>query len=250
MTTDTQSKPGENKRQPLYHQTAEVLEKLLEQMQPGDFLPSEPALARQIGVSRATLREAMRSFEDRGLILRRQGVGTSVRREPQVIETGLEVLESVVTLADRNDIEIDLVDLSIGERQPTEVESEIFEIDATTPVIEVSRVLNVDDHPVTYLTDVLPMDVLPQSVMEQGFRGSVLDAFLHRGEPVLSHSRTEITAKAATAEIARRLKIQQGDVLLVLEAWLCTQDGHAIDHSLSYFLPGTFRFHVVRRVGR
>ncbi|NIS81657.1 MAG: UTRA domain-containing protein [Anaerolineales bacterium] len=249
MTTETQSKSDDNKRRPLYQQTAEVLEKLLEEMEPGDFLPSEPALARQIGVSRATLREAMRSFEERGLILRQQGVGTSVRREPQMIETGLEVLESVLTLASRNDLEIDLDDLTIGERQPTKVESELFKIDATTPVIEVSRVLNVDGHPVTYLIDVIPKDLIPQEVMEEDFKGSVLDVLLVRGEPVLSHSRTEITAMAASAEIARRLKIRQGDVLLVLEAWLCTQDGNSIDHSLSYFLPGTFRFHVVRRVG-
>ena len=44
----------------------------------GEKLPPEPKLARDMGVSRATLREAMRSFEAQGLIMRKQGAGTFV----------------------------------------------------------------------------------------------------------------------------------------------------------------------------
>ena len=58
---------------------------------PGDRLPSEPELARDLGVSRATLREAMRIFETQGLIRRRQGAGTYVLSPSHVIESGLEV---------------------------------------------------------------------------------------------------------------------------------------------------------------
>lgn len=60
----------------------------------GEKLPSEPLLAKKLGVSRATLREAMRTFEGQGFIRRRQGVGTFVVGPIQVIETGLEVLEN------------------------------------------------------------------------------------------------------------------------------------------------------------
>jgi GntR family transcriptional regulator len=45
------------------------------------------------------------------------------------------------------------------------------------------------------------------------------------------------------------LGIQRGDVLLYFIADLYTTSGAVIDHSYSYFLPGYFRFHVVRRVG-
>ena len=61
-------------------------------------LPSEPDLAKQLGVSRATLREAMRMFETQGLIRRRQGAGTFVVGQPPVIESGLEVLEELKKL--------------------------------------------------------------------------------------------------------------------------------------------------------
>ena len=61
-------------------------------------LPSEPELARRMGVSRATLREAMRSFEGQGMIRRRQGVGTFVIGKVPVLDSGLEVLESIETI--------------------------------------------------------------------------------------------------------------------------------------------------------
>ncbi|MGB5846288.1 MAG: winged helix-turn-helix domain-containing protein, partial [Anaerolineales bacterium] len=71
------------------------LAEMISAANPGDQLPTEPDLAKQLGVSRATLREAMRTFETQGLLLRRQGVGTFVVRPTQVLETGLEVLESI-----------------------------------------------------------------------------------------------------------------------------------------------------------
>ena len=53
----------------------------------------------------------------------------------------------------------------------------------------------------------------------------------------------------ATAEVAKVLEIQRGDVLLHLYAQLFDGSGKVVDYSLSYFIPGYFHFHVVRRVG-
>lgn len=77
----------------------------------------------------------------------------------------------------------------------------------------------------------------------------MLDFLLHRGTPQLADSFTEIRAVAAPSDIARRLEIQRGDVLLMFQAQLFDANGNVVDFSQSYFLPGYFRFHVVRRVG-
>ena len=52
----------------------------------------------------------------------------------------------------------------------------------------------------------------------------------------------------ATSEIARELEIQRGDGLLLFVARLFDEQGKAIDHSYSYFLPGYFKFNIVRSV--
>src|SRR5664279_1981066 len=87
------------------------LTNLIAATEPGEKLPAEPELAHRLGVSRATLREAMRSFEGQGLIRRRQGVGTFVVSHKQVIESGLEALESIETLASKIGLNVEMGDL-------------------------------------------------------------------------------------------------------------------------------------------
>ena len=235
---------------PLYQQAAEQLAILLANTPPDTYLPSEPDLARQLGISRATLREAMRPFEEQGLIVRRQGVGTIVTRPPRALDAGLEVLESLETLAARTGLTVEMGELNVDVRMPTVEEAGLLELTGEAPVVEVARVILAAGRPVAYLIDVLPRHVFPDDARAQGFRGSVLDFLLRRGDPQLDVSRTEISAVSAPGDVARALRIQRGDVLLRLEAYLYTRDGKGVDHSWSYFLPGSIRLHVVRRVGK
>ncbi len=216
---------------------------------PGERLASEPSLARQLGVSRATLREAMRTFESQGLIRRRQGSGTFVTHPSTVIDSGLEVLESIETLAKRIGLPVTLGASKIEERAASEDECQHLGIFENCVVIQISRVIEAENRPVAFLIDVLPKDILTPEEITPGFTGSVLDLLLQRGTPSLVVSRTDITAVTANAEIARALGIQRGDVLLHFNALLYTEIGRVVDYSFSYFLPGYFRFHVVRRVG-
>jgi len=235
---------------PLYQQVAQRLSEILVTTPPGSFLPSEPELARQMGVSRATLREAMRSFEQEGRIIRRQGVGTIVTRPPRALDAGLEVLESLETLAARTSQLVEMGECQIAVRPAGEEDAPELEIAAAAPVVEVSRVILAAGRPVAYLIDVVPETLLPAQVWANGFTGSVLDLLLRAGQVDLDVSRTEISALPATPEVARRLQIQRGDVLLRLEARLFARDGRALDHSWSYFLPGSIHLHIVRRVGK
>ena len=231
-------------------QVREALAALLNKQRPGEQLLPEPQLAQQLGVSRATLREAMRSFEERGLLVRRHGVGTFVAQPPPVIESGLEELESLDTLARRIGLETRMGEAVIEEREATPKESERLQISPGVPVLSVARVMLAEAQPIAYLVDVVPTALLCKQDLEPAFNGSVLNLFLQRGEPALSHSRTDIMAKAAGATLARQLQLRRGDVVLKLEAQLIALDGRVVDYSLSYFVPGHFRFHVVRRVGK
>lgn len=217
---------------------------------PGDKLPSEPKLARELGVSRATLREAMRSFETQGLIRRRQGSGTYVMQPSQVIESGLEVLESIETLAKRINLEVSMGELKVQQRVAEPEEAEALMLQSGQRVIHLSRTISAEGRPAAYLVDILPENVLKIEELNSGFTGSVLDLLLSRGTLSLASSRCEINAVHASQEIAKALGIQRGDVLLRFIAWLYDSFGKVIDYSYSYFLPGYFRFHIIRRVGR
>ncbi len=212
-------------------------------------LPSEPELARRMSVSRATLREAMRSFEGQGLIRRRQGVGTFVIAKVPVIDGGLERLESIETLARRMGLKVSMGELHI-EHIPADDEcAASLDLPPDTALMRVSRVIYTDSRPIAYLVDTLPGGIISAEELSGSFNGSVLDLLLGRGAPKLTCSRTEIKAVGATPDVARALQIQRDDVLLHFTAHLFADKDRVVDYSQSYFLPGYFRFHVVRRVG-
>ncbi len=214
----------------------------------GQRLPSEPDLAKQLGVSRATLREAMRSFETQGLIRRRQGSGTFVVGKMQVLDSGLEVLESLETLAKRLGLEVSVSDLSIEPLAADEEHAKLLDVPIGEALTRVRRVIRTDNRPVAYLVDVLPEAILRSNDLPADFHGSVLDLLLGRGD-TLTSSRANVSAIGATAEVAKAIEIQRGDVLLHFYSQLFSAEGKVVDYSLSYFIPGYFHFHVVRRVG-
>lgn len=223
---------------------------------PGDRLPSEIELAQRLGISRPTLREALQQLEKEGAIVRKQGVGTFVAAPQPVIEAGLEVLESIDRMAERRGLRTSMSEVHVEERTAVPAELVQFDRAGPLPVTVVTRVIVADGERVAHLTDVVPQTYLRQADLagltpagEPGFHGSVLDLFLARGWPALSHSRTELIAEAAGADLARALHVARGAPLLRLEARLYAPDNEVVDYSTSFFAPGYFRFHVVRRIG-
>jgi len=217
----------------------------------GTRLPSEPALAQQLGVSRATLREAMRTLETQGLIRRRQGAGTfTVSQEPRV-ENGLEALESPDTIAQRMGLKIIPGTVVVSRILADEEQAAVLGVPLRRPLVRISRILrsSSDARPVAYLVDTLSEDILRPEELSNNFSGSVLDFLIRRGDP-LTISRDEIHIAKASAEVATVLEIQRGDILLLFRAKLYTNAARVINYSFSYFLPGYFNFHIIRRMGR
>jgi GntR family transcriptional regulator len=214
----------------------------------GQRLPSEPELARQLGVSRATLREAMRSFETQGLIRRRQGSGTFVVGKMQVLDSGLEVLESLESVAKRMGLEVTFSDLVLETLPADEELRQALKVPAGFSLTRIRRVIRAAGRPVAYLVDTLPEEVLKVNDLPEEFNGSILDFLIGRGD-TLANSRANVSAIGATAEVAKALEIQRGDVLLHFYSQLFDTGGRVVDYSLSYFIPGYFHFHIVRHIG-
>jgi len=227
----------------------EELSSIIAEMETGERLPSEPKLADQLGVSRATLREAMRTFETRGLLRRKQGVGTFVIHPTQVFKSGLENLVSLETLAQQIGLPVSMGELEVERIQAGKELAESLKVPQGEEVLRVSRVIMAENRPVAYLIDTLPTDILTEDDVTPNFSGSVLDLLIKRDDPPLSSSRTAINATGASSDIASALDIQRHAPLLVFSSQLYSTRGQVVDTSLSYFLPGYFRFHIVRRIG-
>jgi GntR family transcriptional regulator len=227
----------------------EQLGQLIAETSSGEQLPSEPKLAQDLGVSRASLREAMRTFETRGLLQRKQGVGTFVIHPTQVFESGLENLISLENIAEQIGLPVSMGDLEIIRQVLDRKQARELELEENQAVLKVSRVILAESRPVAYLIDNLPLDVLSEEDVKEHFTGSVLDLLLKRDDIPLASSKCDISAIGATSEIAAALEIQRHDPLLVFSSLLFSTRGRIIDSSFSYFIPGYFHFHIVRRIG-
>lgn len=212
------------------------------------LLPSETELSERFRVSRATVRDALSRLAQRGVIIRRHGIGTFVASSPPLLEAGLEELESVFTLANRIGLELHIGALTIEEREASLGEQQSLKTPAGTTILSVERVLVTGDRPIAYLVDAVPTCFLRREDLNETFDGSILDLFLKRSDPPLKHSYTELMAEPADATIAARLQLRRGAPLFKIEAQLYAQNGRVVDSSLSYYVPGYLRFHVIRRV--
>ncbi len=235
-------------RRSLPAQTCYRLRALIQQghWEPGSRLPSENALATQLGISRATLREALRLLEEEGLITRRHGVGTFVTPHPR-LESGLERLESVLSLAARLGMQAHYQDLSVQTVEADRALAEHLRVEKGTPLTRVSRTILVDGRPVAYLEDFVPAHWLSPQDLGDTFTGSVLDALRQHPALRVQEARADIIAIRAGRSLAHRLQVQPGDALLLLEETLFDAFGVPLDFSRNYFVPDRFRFYVVRK---
>jgi GntR family transcriptional regulator len=188
----------------------------------------------------------MRTFETQGMIRRQQGSGTYVTHPSHVIASGLEVLESIESMAERIGLEVSMGKLTVSQRAPTAEERDTFQMENGSQIVSLRRVIFAEGRPVAYLIDTIPEAELHGIDLNENFTGSVLD--LLKDSLSMQSSRCEISAVTATSEEAKALGIQRGDVLLRFESMIYSVTGKPVDYSFSYFLPGVFRFHVVRKV--
>lgn len=214
---------------------------------PGDQLPPEPELARQLGVSRATLRELLRTLEVQGVLTRRRGVGTFVNTPPITVESGLEVLESLEAVMRRRGKEVQTRDLHIVEEPALPKAASRLQVPVGTPLVIITRTRLVDGLPVAWMMDAVPASIVSVEEMRAHFTGSLLETLRQRGEPQIAYAFTNVLAVNADEELASALEVPLGRSLLFLEQVLYDVHNRPVAYERHYFVPGLVRFHVVRR---
>jgi GntR family transcriptional regulator len=221
----------------------------------GERLPPEQELSAHLGISRGTLRTALRRLEESGEIVRRQGSGTYVgRARATALEEGLEKLVSYSELARRRGVTLDVAELTLEERRLGPEAGEVFGLPADTPAMTVTRVLLLDGQPGAWMRDVVNPEVempTPARVREALQRGEmVLDVLMEHGVPV-AYTRAHILARVVTPRdrVGRALRVTETTAALEIQHVTCTAEGAPVEHSIDIFLPRSLDLHVMRWLG-
>jgi GntR family transcriptional regulator len=235
---------------PLSQQAQQYLLGLIEagMYRPGEQLPPQSELADQLGISRLTLREALLSLEQEGVVILKHGVGTFVSPNyGHRLESGLERLESVLELATRQGLQIRCQDLQVEEEAADLETADLLGVAPGTPLTRVCRAIAVNGAPVAYMCDVVPSSLLSPLDVGNAFEGSVLELLRKKPGLRIAQALANITAVSAGENLAHRLRVQPHKALLLLEERLFDAQGAVVGCSSNYFVPESFRFHIVRR---
>ena len=136
-----------NKAKSLTERTGETLYDMIliqKRFKPGDKLPNELELAASLGVSRATLREAVRSLIAQGVLVVKRGCGTFIASElPGIGDVNIDSMDFVrVRLSDLYEIRLMFEPQSVKLACERADDDELFAIEAQAK--EINRLLRSD----------------------------------------------------------------------------------------------------------
>ncbi|MFJ4282548.1 GntR family transcriptional regulator [Streptomyces massasporeus] len=224
---------------PLYHQLAQQLEAAIEHgaLAPGNLLGNEVDLSVRLGLSRPTVRQAIQSLVDKGLLVRRRGVGT------QVVHSQVKRPLELSSLYD---------DLETAGQAPTtevvrnEVVPASCEVAAALGVPEGEEVTVLDrlrrthGRPVALLRNHLPVSLLDLDGARLESTG--LYRMMRSAGITLHSARQTIGARAATAQEAARLDEREGAALLTMQRTAYDDTGRAVEYGTHIYRASLYTF--------
>lgn len=211
----------------------------------GGRMPSEPELARQLAVSRATLRSALASLEHLGLVRRRPGSGTWLR--PQVTAHVL-ALHGLVPWA-----------VVLGLSHEVTSTAELRSVDDAGPlrtspaqeqpsmVYRIDRTLLADGAPAVLISELVPAAVLVKPLSEPDLEDSILTVSLRSFRIPIEHTVAALVPTCADQRIAELFAVPPGTAYLVLHETFHSDADEPLASATVSLHPSFIQLGVFRR---
>lgn len=224
---------------PLYFQLSQQLEAAIEHgaLTPGSLLGNEIELAARLGLSRPTVRQAIQSLVDKGLLVRRRGVGT------QVVHSQVKRPLELSSLYD---------DLLAAGQHPT---TRVLRNDTVPAAAEVAAALALPegtqvrcverlrlayDEPMAQLCNYLPDGLL--ALDSARLEATGLYRVMRAAGITLHSARQSVGARAATAEEGVRLAEAEGAPLLTMQRTTFDSTGRAVEFATHTYRASRYAF--------
>lgn len=208
------------------------------------ILPSEFQLSRDLGVARATLKEALRILEEDNIVVQRHGVGTFVNPKP-ILSSGIEELSSIHDMIEQSGKKASSIYLSTDTIVPTEEEREYFASEDIQSLVQIERVRTADGDPVVFCIEKMPVDIIPLGYIYH--EDSLYNMMEKYANKKITYAITDIEPISYHDRIFNLLNCEPDQSLLLLRQMHYTDEDEPILYTINYFRPDVFRFHVLRK---
>ncbi|MBL0885212.1 GntR family transcriptional regulator [Myceligenerans indicum] len=226
---------------PLYFQISSRLEAAIQDgtLPAGSRLENEVALGSRLGLSRPTIRRAIQELVDKGLLVRRRGIGT------QVVHG--KVTRSVELTSLYEDLErsgqeptTQIVSMEVGKAD--EKAAEELGIEKGRPVLRIRRVRSADGVPIAILDNTLPEQYRDLDADDLAKYG--LYQLLRARGVTMRVAKQRIGARDATGVEAGLLDIPKGAAVLTMTRTAFDNAGRAVEWGQHCYRPDLYSFEM------
>ena len=226
---------------PLYYQVAAQLEEAIAEghLPPGFKLDNEVSLADQLGLSRPTMRRAIQELVDKGMLVRKRGVGTQVVHGRVRRELELTSLYDDLRATGQTPRTVVLV----NRREPASAQvADELGIEEGAEVLHLERLRLADDDPLAVLRNWLPSKLISPS-NEELEKGGLYE-LIRAGGTHVQIARQRIGARGATTEEARLLGGRKNGAVLTMQRTAYADSGRAVEFGNHCYRPDAYSFEV------
>ena len=215
---------------------------------PGEKLPSEEELAARFGVSRATVREALKILEEEHVILCRHGVGRFLAPDPSgVLSDDITRLKSVTELSRGLGITTSTRVLSLHEEPANETVRERLGLEPGSTAVVLERVRLARREPIIYSIDIFPRRLAVGELRAKDLQGSLVQVMEEQWGTHMTYSKATISAVVLDGALSERIAVPSGMPWILLEQVSYGPQDRPILYSKDYHRGDKIQFRVLRR---
>jgi DNA-binding GntR family transcriptional regulator len=224
---------------PLYYQVSQRIEQaiLSGQLAPGSRLENEISIGNRLGLSRPTIRKAIHELVDKGLLVRRRGVGTQVVHGQVTRSVELTSLhDDLVRSGKTPSTKI----LSLGVIEADAKTASELTVPIGTEIVKIERVRSADNAPVAVMINYLPAQFRGISLKDLEEIG--LYQWFRLQGITIRVAKQRIGARKASLKESELLELENGSALLTMDRTAYDDEGHAIEYGHHCYSPELYSF--------
>lgn len=235
-----------NSKLPLHFQVEELLRKLIEQAnyKKGEFLPPEVEMAKKLGVSRNTIRQATNKLEYEGLIVRKKGYGTKVAENS--LTTQLNSWHSFTQ--EMNDKGISFHNFLVKAEfvKCDEKLAGFFNVPIQTEVLRITRLRGDESGPFVFFESYIHPRI--GVAKTENFEQPLYELLEKKYKTPVSISNEKIKARIASKITADRLQIKKGEPVLIRERFVSDPGNRPVEYNIGFYIAEKFTYSIeIRR---
>lgn len=229
---------------PLHQQAETYLRQLIEkdEYKNGKLLPSEVELAKELKISRNTLRQAINKLVFEGLLSRKRGFGTKVMKKGIVggIKNWLSFSQEMKMLG----IEVKNFELHVSLKEPSAEVISFFDLEnsESKKCLSLERVRGNTQFPFVYFISFFNPSINLSA--DENFSSPLYEILEKNYNIIVKTSKEEICASLAGDFIASKLDIKANYPILIRKRFVYDDKGKPIEYNIGYYRADCFTYTI------